>query len=204
MSKPKSIIQEAKLKLSLTEEGKSVNRKLVVSRKFLESQMFGLCEADGIILADNVGYLQIWIRGIYFRKQFKKARKRKKGEEGSVCGELVSSRSQKGIRQESYEQSFEDGWFQQEWEGPKPQPWYQHTEKCQEGNWPVHWARSFLPRSRLFLDINKLEIEHLLVCADSRRRQSGREEDVREAWKIQVWQATSRKKGQRTSRSGLL
>ena len=54
VSKLKRVIQEAKLKFSLTEGGKDGKSKLIESNKFEESRIFGLCEDEGIGVADNV------------------------------------------------------------------------------------------------------------------------------------------------------
>ena len=34
------------------------------------------------------------------------------------------------------------GWYKEECREPRPQTWYQSTQKCEEGNWPVQEALS--------------------------------------------------------------
>ena len=64
LSKCRSVIQEAKLKLSLTEGGKEGKNRLLASTMFLESRIFGTCKHTGIGVTDSVEYL-----GLDFRKQ---------------------------------------------------------------------------------------------------------------------------------------
>ena len=75
VSKLQSVIQEAKLELSLMDGSKEGNSKLLASNNFLESSILGPCEDEGIGVGDSVEYFRIDVRN-----QTQKLGKREKKE----------------------------------------------------------------------------------------------------------------------------
>ena len=150
---------------------------------------------------------------IDFRNQTKMLGKKEKGKGKRVCRELLSSR--KLLKSRAYtrtvcQQSLANFvWCQEECGGPKPLAWRRPRQNNCEDTWPVLQERSLQYRPPCFLVVNNFQIEARIgLCSNVFlgliSLDGEGDDDMREAWRRQVWEASSWAKSQRAGRCSLL